>query len=148
MKGLNLASSIKGLLTAAVVFVLGLVFAPQAQAQTLDSGSSLTGVVSKSTTSLLNNANWIGEQEAVQALMDARAQLAAQAGNATTKAEKAGVSVRYDYYWVLVKHIKNGSTVRNAVVNTYDRLSAMCAEMDNLVSVEDVLQDVVSLLSN
>ena len=148
MKGLNLASSVKGLLAAAMVLVLGLLFAPQTQAQTLDNGSALTGVVSKSTSSLLNNVNWVGEQEAIQALMDARAQLEAQTGQVASKAEKAGLSVRYDYYWLLAKEIKNGSTVNNAVVNTYDRLGGMCAEMDNLVSPEDVLQDVVTLLSN
>lgn len=148
MKGLNSTSSIKSLLIMAAVFVLGLVWAPQAQAQTLDSGSGLAGVVSKSSMTLLNNANWISEQEAVQVLMDARDQLAVQAGGVTTKAEKAGLSVRYDYYWLLVKTIKDGSTVHNAVVHTYDQLSAMCAEADNLVTSEEVLQDVVALLSN
>ncbi|RMG89212.1 MAG: hypothetical protein D6706_21750 [Chloroflexi bacterium] len=148
MKGLNLASSVKSLLSAAGVLVLLMLFFGRTDAQTLDSSSPLTGVVSKNTTHLLSNANWVGEQEAVQALMDARAQVANQMGAVTTKAEKANLSVRYDYYFVLVKEIKNGSTVPNAVTNTYDRLAAMCAEMDNLVSPESVLQDVVTVLTN
>ncbi len=148
MKRSNLASSVKGLLAAAMVLVLGLLFAPQTQAQTLDNGSALTGVVSKSTVTLLNNVNWVGEQEAIQALMDARAQLEAQVGQASSETEKWSAEIRSNYYWLLAKEIKNGSTVNNAVVNTYDRLGAMCAQVDNLVSPEDVLQDVVTLLSN
>ncbi len=146
MKGLNVA---KGLM-AALVLGVGLLLAQQATAQTLDGNSALSGpaALGKSTALLLSNVNWVGEDEAITILMDERAQLATQTSTVSSKPQKAALSVRYDYYWVLAKTIKNGSTVEAAVVNTYDYLQGICAEMDNLVLPDDVLQDVVTLLSN
>ncbi|RMG89883.1 MAG: hypothetical protein D6706_20515 [Chloroflexi bacterium] len=149
MKGLNLALSVKGLLKAGLFVMLGLL-SSQLTAQTLNNSSDelLSAGVSKNASLLVQNANWVSESEAIQLLVNARNQMESQLGNVTTDAEKMGLAVRSEYYWVLANTIKKGSTVSAALVNTWDSLLALCARSDNLVAPETVLSDVVDLLSN